>query len=710
MKYFLIFFITIFFFSSAVTGACEAGFLNGAIDKQALKAELIDVGKPRQKYTGQEGYLKIADTYFKGNMRGAFETISSLLSSVLFKKLGWQYFKGTTSEFKELKNQILDEAGELKKEYIGQETGYLQFADTYYGGEMKKAFENASSVLSSVLFKKLGWQAFFGTTSEFKELKNQILDEAGELKKEYIGQETGYLQFADTYYGGEMQKAFINVSSVLSSVLFKKLGWQQFKGTTSEFKELKNQILDEAGELKEEYIGQETGYLQFADTYYGGEMKKAFENASSVLSSVLFKKLGWQQFKGTTSEFKELKNQILDEAGELKEEYIGQETGYLQFADTYYGGEMKKAFMNASSVLSSVLFKKLGWQKFIGTTSEFKELKNQILDEVGELKEEYIGQETGYLQFADTYYGGEMQKAFENASSVLSSVLFKKLRWQAFFGTTSEFKELKNQILDEAGELKKEYIGQETGYSQFADTYYGGEMQKAFENASSVLSKVLFKKLGWQNFKGTTSEFKELKNQILDEAGELKKEYIGQETGYLQFADTYYGGEMKKAFENASSVLSSVLFKKLGWQQFKGTTSEFKELKNQILDEAGELKEEYIGQETGYLQFADTYYGGEMTRAFVNASSVLSKVLFQQLGWKQFQGSTDQFHALIMYFRTHQFEDYKGEQGQRQIAALIFKNNFRRAYMNVSTLREYLFINKDVFKDLRESGWSITLR
>ena len=346
---------------------------------------------------------------------------------------------------------------------------------------------------------------------------------------------------------------------------------------------------------------------------------------------------------------------------------------------------------------------------FLNGAIDKQALKTELIDANGSPKKKYTGQE-GYLKIADTYFKGNMRGAFTTISSVLSSVLFKKLGWKQFQGTTSEFKELKNQILDEAGELKEEYIGQETGYSQFADTYYGGEMTRAFINASSVLSSVLFKKLGWQYFQGTTSEFKELKNQILDEAGELKEEYIGQETGYLQFADTYYGGEMRRAFINASSVLSSVLFKKLGWQQFQGTTSEFKELKNQILDEAGELKEEYIGQETGYSQFADTYYGGEMQKAFINASSVLSKVLFQQLGWKNFQGSTDQFHALIMYFRTHQFEDYKGEQGQRQIAALIFKNNFRRAYMNVSTLREYLFINKDVFKDLRESGWSRTLR
>ncbi len=476
MKHLLIFFVVIFFSSSAFSDACENSF-SAVTDPQVLKTKLIDTnGELHQKYIGQEGCIQFADTYFGSNMRKVFDTMSSALSKDMFKRLRWQQFKGMTKEFKELKTQILDEHGELRKEYIGQEEGYPRFADTYYGGEkkengdMQKAFLNVSSVLSKDMFKRLRWQAFYGTTKEFKDLKDLILDEIGELKKEYIGQEEeGYPRFANTYYGGEkkengeMQKAFINVSSVLSTDMFKRLGWQQFHGTTKEFKELKTQILDEHGELRKEYIGQEEGYPRFADTYYGGEkkengdMQKAFQNVSSVLSKDMFKRLGWQQFHGTTKEFKELKTQILDEHGELRKEYIGQEEGYPRFANTYYGGEKKengemdKAFLNVSSMLSKDMFKRLGWQQFKGTTKEFKELKTQILDEHGELRKEYIGQEKGYPKFTDTYYGGEkkengeMQKAFINVSSVLSTDMFKRLRWQAFQGTTKEFKELKTQ-------------------------------------------------------------------------------------------------------------------------------------------------------------------------------------------------------------------------------------------------------------------------
>ena len=468
-------------------------------------------------------------------------------------------------------------------------------------------------------------------------------------------------------------------------------------------------IIDSNGEARQEYTGQES-YIKFADVHFKGNMRKAFDTVSFIFSRDNFKKLGWQQFRGSTKEFKELQSNLLDERGELREKYQGQEKGYIKFSDEYYGGDMFKAFQNASSVLSKEMFKKLGWQQFRGSTKEFKELQSKLIDENGELNQEYQGQETGYIKFSDAHYGGDMVKAFKNASSVLSKKMFKKLGWQQFRGSTKEFKELQSKLIDENGELNQEYQGQEAGYIKFSDDHYSGNMVKAFQNASSVLSKEVFKKLGWQRFRGSTKEFKELQSKLLDEDGELKQEYQGQEAGYIKFSDEYYGGNMAEAFQNASSVLSKEVFKKLGWQRFYGSTKEFKELQSKLLDEDGELKQEYQGQEAGYIKFSDAHYGGDMVKAFKNASSVLFKEMFRQLKWKQFQGSTEQFHALISYFRAHSFEDYRGVEGQRKIAELIFENNLQRTYINISSLREYLFINKNVFNDLRESGWSKTLR
>ena len=64
-------------------------------------------------------------------------------------------------------------------------------------------------------------------------------------------------------------------------------------------------------------------------------------------------------------------------------------------------------------------------------------------------------------------------------------------------------------LLDEKGEIKAEYKGM-AGYALFAEDHYAGDMFKAFMNASSVLSKAVFKSLGWQGFKGSVEEFKSL--------------------------------------------------------------------------------------------------------------------------------------------------------------------------------------------------------
>ena len=98
-----------------------------------------------------------------------------------------------------------------------------------------------------------------------------------------------------------------------------------------------------------------------------------------------------------------------------------------------------------------------------------------------------------------------------------------------------------------------------------------------------------------------------------------------------------------------------------------------------------------------------------MKKTFMNVSAVLSKEEKKDLAWKKFSGDTHQFHALFEFFKNHSFEDYKGTSGQQKIARLIFNDHVTNTYMNVSTLREYLFEDKNEFKDLRESGWSVTL-
>ena len=78
------------------------------------------------------------------------------------------------------------------------------------------------------------------------------------------------------------------------------------------------------------YKGQE-GYLLFVKkTPNSNNMDYIFQIVSKALGEN-FKDLGWQQFHGSSEEFKDLREKALDERGEPREEYLGMD-GYALFA------------------------------------------------------------------------------------------------------------------------------------------------------------------------------------------------------------------------------------------------------------------------------------------------------------------------------------------------------------------------------------------
>ena len=352
-------------------------------------------------------------------------------------------------------------------------------------------------MLSKSEFKRLGWQGFQGSELGFRSLRGKILDERGKPIEKYLGQE-GYALFAKDHYAGNMGKAFINMSSVLSKSEFKRLAWQGFHGLVGEFHNSRGKILDERGELKEKYIAME-GYVLFAKDHYDGNMNKAFINMSSVLSEFEFKELGWQEFHGSELEFRSLRGKILDERGKLKEKYIAME-GYALFAEDHYDGNMKKAFLNMSSVLSKSEFKRLSWQEYHGLVNEFHDLRGKILDERGKLKEKYIAME-GYALFAKDHYDGNMLKAFQNVSSVLAGHINMKslgLDWKVFFGMEFEYQNLV-QLFKNTDPLKFQGV---EGQKTVAKEIFKGDTKRTYRNVSSLRVHLLgsweaFKDLGW---------------------------------------------------------------------------------------------------------------------------------------------------------------------------------------------------------------------
>ena len=178
-----------------------------------------------KNYQRQSGYLRFTESLQKTiRMDYVFLETSNLLNEEERKELGWKAFIGTVSEYKELRAKILDVKGELRLEYKGME-GYTLFSERHFFGNMHKAYINTSAILDKKRFQELGWEAFIGTVSEYKELRAKILDVKGELRLEYKGME-GYALFSERHFFGNMHKAYINTSAILDKKRFQELGWE----------------------------------------------------------------------------------------------------------------------------------------------------------------------------------------------------------------------------------------------------------------------------------------------------------------------------------------------------------------------------------------------------------------------------------------------------------------------------------------------------
>ena len=590
-------------------------------------------------------------------------------------------------------------------QYKGWE-GYVRFVEELEGAKrMDYVFSEVSKVLGHAKMKELQWQKFQGTSEDFKNLKELLSLDVIEKHKGM----KGYASFAEKYFKGDMQKAYINVSAVLGggSRLMKQLAWQEYLGSVSDSNKIRDKILKEDGSIREEYKGSD-GYVLFAEKYFEADMQKAYKNVSAVLGggSRLMKQLDWQAYLGSVSDFNKLREKILNEDGSIKEEYKGSD-GYVLFAEKYFEGNMQKAYQNVSAVLGggSRLMKQLDWQQYHGQVSDFNKLREKILNEDGSIREEYKGSD-GYALFAEKYFEGNMQKAYLNVSAVLggASRLMKQLDWQQYQGQVSDFNKIREKVLNEDGLIREEYKGSD-GYVLFAEKYFEADMLKAYINVSAVLGggSRLMKQLDWQQYHGQVSDFNKLREKVLNEDGSIKEEYKGSD-GYVLFAEKYFKGNMEKAYINVSAVLGggSRLMKQLDWQAYQGQVSDFNKLREKVLNEDGSIKEEYKGSD-GYVNFAKKYFEGNMQKAYQNVSSVLGGVLEMRrlnIGWKQFQGTTDQFKELKDLFKNNKREELEGEKGQLRVAREIFKGNKIKAYGMVSALREELLGRAEAFDEL----------
>ena len=186
---------------------------------------------------------------------------------------------------------------ELRNLLIGTD-GYTWVADVFCQGRMTKAHILMSAVckLKGHDFTALGWQAFPGTTEEFKTLVEHLESNL----TQYQGL-AGYLKFSTEYAGNDMLNGYRRMSAVcqLKGHDFTALGWQLFPGTTEKF----DTLVEHLERNLTQYQGL-AGYLKFSEEYAGNDMQSGFQRMSAVckLKGLNFEALGWQGFSYQLSE------------------------------------------------------------------------------------------------------------------------------------------------------------------------------------------------------------------------------------------------------------------------------------------------------------------------------------------------------------------------------------------------------------------------
>ncbi len=295
------------------------------------------------------------------------------------------------------------------------------------------------------------------------------------------------------------------------------------------------------------------------------------------------------------------------------------EVGYENFAGEYFEGDMERAYQVAAALLSPSEFAALGWGK----------VKQINVEMVAPLRSElesgrYNGMD-GYDRFAEKYFRGKLQKAYQVASALLTKDAFAKLGW----GMAKKAR-LEQQPALRALLLSGYYHG-EAGYDKFALGCFEGNLRKAYQVASTLLSPSEFAALGWGMLKEMNVEEEPTLRALL-----LSGDYQG-EAGYDKLTIERFHGDPKRAHHRASRLLTEAEFDALGWGRRK-----IVHLKHQAaLREA--LASGSYGGKLGRMQFVVDQFERLVSRscsaayrkAYVVASSLMQqdRSLFDALGW-----------------------------------------------------------------------------
>ena len=165
---------------------------------------------------------------------------------------------------------------------------------------------------------------------------------------------------------------------------------------------------------------------------------------------------------------------------------------------------------------------------------------------------------TGYDAFSTRYFQGDSLKTYLVATSLLNKDQFARLDWGKQKHTNVKDQAIIRAVLVRGLE-DGSYLG-EAGYDRFATDTFQGDSQKAWQVASSLISKDQFASLDWGKCKKTN-----VKDQAAIRAALRGGEYRDHK-GQMKFAAKFYAGDLRKAYQVARSLLDDVCYNALGWR------------------------------------------------------------------------------------------------------------------------------------------------
>jgi len=129
---------------------------------QSRKVLLDDKGLLHSRYHHIKGYQLYAVKHFRGDMKAAYDTARSALSTEELEQLHWKTrFWGNVKEYKTTRSLLFTDNAKVNPRYQGL-NGWHAYADDHVEGEIARSYQMVSTVLSKKEFETLNWNSNMG--------------------------------------------------------------------------------------------------------------------------------------------------------------------------------------------------------------------------------------------------------------------------------------------------------------------------------------------------------------------------------------------------------------------------------------------------------------------------------------------------------------------------------------------------------------------